>query len=205
MANTSFVAGTTDDEFISQAAQAALAANDYATAAEAAAAAAEAALASTIAALADYLPLAGGTMTGFISLHANPTASLHAATKAYVDAAVAVTSDVYDIGVFFPGTTEDAFQTILLFVAARAFTLPADLDGSEAYAITAPDAETTFTIERNNVEIGTVVFGAGNNEGSFTLSSETDFVAGDTLEIIGPEYADAYLADFSITLRGSSG
>lgn len=35
------------------------------------------------------LPLAGGTMTGFINLHANPTANLHAATKQYVDTAIA--------------------------------------------------------------------------------------------------------------------
>ena len=34
------------------------------------------------------LPKAGGTMTGFITLHSNPTANLHAATKQYVDAAV---------------------------------------------------------------------------------------------------------------------
>jgi len=33
-----------------------------------------------------YVELAGDTMTGFLSLHADPTASLHAATKQYVDA-----------------------------------------------------------------------------------------------------------------------
>ena len=33
-----------------------------------------------------YLPLVGGTMTGFITLNADPTAALHAATKQYVDA-----------------------------------------------------------------------------------------------------------------------
>lgn len=32
-----------------------------------------------------YLPLAGGTMTGFLTLNAAPTAPLHAATKGYVD------------------------------------------------------------------------------------------------------------------------
>jgi len=35
-----------------------------------------------------YLPIAGGTVTGFVTLHANPTANLHAATKQYVDSAV---------------------------------------------------------------------------------------------------------------------
>ena len=33
----------------------------------------------------EALPLAGGTMTGHITLHANPTSNLHAATKQYVD------------------------------------------------------------------------------------------------------------------------
>jgi hypothetical protein len=35
--------------------------------------------------IANHLPLAGGTMTGFITLNAEPTADLHAATKLYVD------------------------------------------------------------------------------------------------------------------------
>jgi len=32
-----------------------------------------------------FLPFAGGTMTGFITTHANPTAALHVANKQYVD------------------------------------------------------------------------------------------------------------------------
>lgn len=40
------------------------------------------------AALAGYLPLAGGVMTGPLSLGGPPSAPLHAATKAYVDAAI---------------------------------------------------------------------------------------------------------------------
>lgn len=36
------------------------------------------------------LPLAGGTMTGFITAHADPTLPLHVATKRYVDAADAL-------------------------------------------------------------------------------------------------------------------
>jgi hypothetical protein len=35
--------------------------------------------------LANYLPLSGGVMTGFLTLNAAPTAPLHAATKQYVD------------------------------------------------------------------------------------------------------------------------
>lgn len=39
------------------------------------------------------LALAGGTMTGFITLHANPTANLHAATKQYVDSNAILVAD----------------------------------------------------------------------------------------------------------------
>jgi hypothetical protein len=39
----------------------------------------------------NYLPLAGGTMTGFVTLHAAPTADLHAASKKYVDDNAAAT------------------------------------------------------------------------------------------------------------------
>jgi hypothetical protein len=49
-------------------------------------AAADAALQTSINA---KLPLAGGTLTGFLTLHAKPTAALHAASKGYVDDALA--------------------------------------------------------------------------------------------------------------------
>jgi hypothetical protein len=39
------------------------------------------------------LARAGGTMTGFITLHANPTANLHAATKQYVDSNAILVAD----------------------------------------------------------------------------------------------------------------
>jgi hypothetical protein len=76
-------------QFDSAAAQSAIAAADFADQAAAAAAAAAAALASLLTQLANYLPLAGGTMTGKINLDGAPSAALHAATKAYVDSLVA--------------------------------------------------------------------------------------------------------------------
>lgn len=203
MANTSFSPDTTDDEFVSQAAQAAIASSDFKDAAEVAAAAAEAALASTEVALSGYLPLSGGTLTGDLTLDGDPDSALKAATKQYVDAQVAATSDVYDVAVFFPGTMEDGFQTVLLLVAGRGFILPADLTESEGYAITAPDADTTFDIEKNGSTVGTVTFPSGLNEATFSFGSEVTWDNGDTLEIVGPEYADAYLADFSINLKGT--
>ena len=45
-------------------------------------------IAYTDTALLNYLPLSGGTLTGFLTLHAPPTDPMHAATKSYVDNAV---------------------------------------------------------------------------------------------------------------------
>ena len=36
----------------------------------------------------DALPISGGTLTGFLTLHADPTNAMHAATKGYVDNAI---------------------------------------------------------------------------------------------------------------------
>lgn len=44
----------------------------------------------------DYLPLAGGTLTGFLTLHSAPTADLHASTKKYVDDQVGAISTHWD-------------------------------------------------------------------------------------------------------------
>jgi hypothetical protein len=85
MPNTSFVGYFPDDEFVSDAAQAAIAAFQYRTEAQIAAEAATAALASLLAQLGDYLPLAGGTMTGRVLLSGDPISGLHAASKQYVD------------------------------------------------------------------------------------------------------------------------
>lgn len=53
-----------------------------------AAAASAAAAAASAATIGNALPISGGTMTGFIVLHHDPTAAMHPATKQYVDARV---------------------------------------------------------------------------------------------------------------------
>lgn len=51
------------------------------------------------------LPLTGGTMTGFITLHADPTQAMHAVTKQYVDNKIPVS--VKDYGAVGNGSTDD--------------------------------------------------------------------------------------------------
>lgn len=79
------------------------------------------------------LPKAGGTMTGFITLHADPTANLHAATKQYVDAAVSgsnilwagatTLANVQATYVSYPTGTKVAFWE------ERNYTRPANSNG----------------------------------------------------------------------------
>jgi hypothetical protein len=107
----------------SLAAQSALAAQEYAAAAAAAALEAEQALATLLEALADYLPLAGGTMLGKITLDGDPSSALHAATKAYVDAVSGVITAYLPIA---GGTMEgflvlDADPTLALHAATKQY------------------------------------------------------------------------------------
>ena len=55
----------------------------------------------------------GDTMTGFLTLHSDPTAALHAATKQYVDAAVASDADIKWVGLTGdPSASLAAYSTL---------------------------------------------------------------------------------------------
>ena len=55
----------------------------------------------------------GDTMTGFLTLHSNPTSNLHAATKQYVDAAVASDADIKWVGLTGdPNASLAAYSTL---------------------------------------------------------------------------------------------
>jgi hypothetical protein len=108
----------------------------------------------------------------------------------------------YDIGVYFQGQPE-AGATLLQFVASRAFTLPADLTGSQGYAGTAPTAQADLDIQKNGASIGTITFAAAANTATFAFASEITFAAGDRLTVLAPGSQDASLADISITFKGT--
>ena len=100
------------------------------------------------------LPLTGGTMTGFITLHADPTQPLHAVTKQYVDNKIPVS--VKDYGAKGDGTTDDA-PAIQAAVDALAATGGGVLEfGPRTYRIAGPVVVNGTTI---------IMQGAGFNEG----------------------------------------
>lgn len=107
----------------------------------------------------------------------------------------------FDISLFVPGVPE-ADETVVLYIAARDFMLPVDLEGSFAYAATAPIGEVIFTIRKNGTAIGTMTFAFGANTATFSFAADVDFVAGDRLSITSP-VALQDLADLSVTFAGS--
>lgn len=88
---------------------------------------------------------------------------------------------------------------ILKFVAPRVFTIPTNALGSLFRAGTVSISSPTFTIYKNDTQIGTLVFSAGVANGVCTLA-QTVFTAGDVLSIIAPPVQDNKLADIMITI-----
>ncbi len=147
-----------------------------------------------------FLPLSGGTLTGTLTLDASPNNPLEAATKQYVDGIAAP----YDVGVYFdgkPGADED----VLKFVAVRSFFLAAALPLSAATATVAATGITTFNIQRDGVNIGTLQWAALATDATFTLASDEQFLTGEVLGIVAATVPDATLEDISITLNANLG
>ncbi len=117
---------------------------------------------------------------------------------------------IYDIAFFVSGApTFDAVGG--LFVAPRAFAIPAGAAGSRAYALTPPasgESDQVFDIQKNGSSIGSVTFPSLSNSGTFSFASAISFAVGDRLAVINsanpsPELAASDLANVAISFRAS--
>lgn len=151
---------------------------------------------SVTAAQAGALALAGGTMTGDIVLDGDPTNDLHPATKQYVD-----NGRVYDFAVS-KSAVPTSDEIIMFTVVGRPLVISSGTPGY-AKSNTAATGETTFTILKNSVSVGTIVFSASGTTGAFTVGSDITLAADDVLEIQAPNSADATIAGIMITLLGT--
>ena len=77
--------------------------------------------------------------------------------------------------------------------------------GSSGKSSVQAAAQADFDIQKNEVSVGTVRFGATETSPSFIMATETelDGSSGDYLTIVCPNPADATLANIGITLKGT--
>jgi hypothetical protein len=88
------------------------------------------------------------------------------------------------------------------YVFVTRVTFPAGLSGSRGNAATAATVATAFNIQRNNTNVGMMVFTASAATATFTMSSATIFTAGDVLTVVTPATPDATLANLAWTFMG---
>jgi hypothetical protein len=88
------------------------------------------------------------------------------------------------------------------YVFAAPATVPAGLPGSRGTAATAATASTTFSIQKNGANVGTVVFAPSDAAATFTMNTATLFNAGDVLTLVAPSAPDATLANLAWTIMG---
>jgi hypothetical protein len=111
------------------------------------------------------------------------------------------------LAVFYPSSfyqeSPTASQLMLHIVFVEAVQFPAGLTSSQAYADTAPEAQTDFDLQKNGVSIGTIRFAAASNTASFLMASAQSFAPGDRLKVIAPSVPDALLAGVTFALAGT--
>lgn len=101
-----------------------------------------------------------------------------------------------------------AGEVIGFLVADVAFTLPANLAGSIARALTAAAASVAWTLTRipagssTETTIATLTFAANGTLASYSTQAAVAVAAGDILRLIAPASQDGALSDITFTFVG---
>lgn len=105
----------------------------------------------------------------------------------------------YDIAGSMLGKPANS-AVISRMVAVRAFRIPASATGSLSKSAVAATASTTYSLQKNGVQFGTMVYSAAGTTGAFTVASNADFAIGDVMTVVAPATADTTHADMEFTL-----
>lgn len=126
--------------------------------------------------LAEKVNLAGGTMTGFLTLHANPTASGHASTKSYVDTSItniAANRDLDNLNTAGVEYIEDSAAGIITGATHSGLSVNYD-SGSNLLAFNVNDP--LLTVNANSGDV------RGSGSATMTDLSSTTITMGLTLQ-----------------------
>lgn len=105
----------------------------------------------------------------------------------------------YDATFYFPGVPAND-ELLTRIVLPRACYIPDTATDSQASAGTAATGALTVNINKNGSSVGTIAWSASGTVGTFTVSGDQTFAAGDVLDVQNAAAADATLADISITI-----
>lgn len=108
-------------------------------------------------------------------------------------------SGPYDIGGTLdgkPGTS----QVLLRYPFPRSTQFIIDMVKSQMVSGVAANAQTVFSIKKNNVEFATATFAAASNTATFTCATTVTFNVGDILTLVAPGSQDANLEDLGWVL-----
>ena len=141
----------------------------------------------TTASLADYLPLSGGTMTGALILTGAPSATAEAATKGYVDTAVAGETNV--ITSIVEGTATD--------ITTNGLARTVNVDGTESF-----NASGATNLNGTSIASGTVA--DGRIASTIARDSElTQVLAGTGIGVVTSGVNRTVSADLTQAVNGS--
>lgn len=87
---------------------------------------------------------------------------------------------------------------IYCFVAIQPFIAAINFAGSRCVLLTAPAANISFPLMKNNSVIGSINFLLGQTTGTFSVSVQQSFSPGDTLIIMGPNVSDGTADNLSV-------
>lgn len=113
----------------------------------------------------------------------------------------------YTVVIYFPTTQSSASQEIFRMAFANAVSFAGNFAGSKGSVLSTKEAtgSTTFIVNKNGSQIGTIVWAASTATPTFTTTSGAaqSFAAGDVLTVVGPATADTTLANWGVTLLGT--
>jgi hypothetical protein len=105
---------------------------------------------------------------------------------------------------FFFTTAPTTSEVLCIYAAVDAFTIPANMSGSQTKVGTNPAATFAIDVQNNGSTIGTISISTGGVATLTTTSGTSKSIAvGDVIKFVAPASADASIANVSINVKGT--